>query len=688
MKTLFLKIQDNYYSILKIVLFLLAITVVILVSPKANMFKYEFSVGAPWNHTDLIAPFDFSILKTEKQIEEEKEQIVDNFKPYFKYDDEVVKNGKLKLSKDFEEAWAANYQEQRVFKYKRFRKTLNSIYDYVQAKGVMQYNPVLEGKDKSSILRLINGNEVEEVRLNRFFDIRTANFYAFEIIDDLDTDDSTLLKNIISYSLVQNVFYDEGVSTTDLNELMKNILPTHGLIQKGELIISSGELVTLDKYQILSSLKREYEKETGSSDSKWLIITGLSLLIILMFLIEFLYFKIYLSEKYESLKNIVLVLFSQVILIAIADFVFYNYPEFAYVIPYAILPIIITAFLGSRFALISHMITILILGFFAPNSFEFFYTQFTAGFIAIFTVKDLGKRADIFRTSLWVFITYMVVYVSMLFVQEGSLENFSFTFLEYIAGSSILLLLAFPIIFIYEKMFGIVTHLSLLELSNTNNPLLRELSQKAPGTFQHSIQVANLASDVLHEIGGDALLARTGAMYHDIGKMKNPMYFIENQGLGDNPHDELAYEESARIIIGHVLDGIEMARKDGLPEQIIDFIRTHHGTRRVEYFYRLERKLNPGVEVDKAEFTYHGPIPFSRETAVVMIADSVEAASKSLKQPTEQNINDLVDNIIKDHMDKNQFMNANITMSDITVATKVLKKKLLSINHVRIAYPD
>ena len=688
MKALISRLQNNYYSALKILLFLIAIGVVIWVSPKASMFKYEFSVGTPWNHTDLIAPFDFSIHKTDKQIEEERQQIVDNFNPYFKYDNEAVVEGKKRLNKDFEEAWSGNYEKSKVFKYNRFRKTLNSIYDYVEGKGVMQYNAVLEGKDKSFIIHLIKGNEVEKVRLNSFFDIRSANEYAFEIIDDLDTDDSTLLKNVISYSLVQNVFYDESVSKTDQNELINNILPTHGLIQKGELIISTGELVTIEKYQILSSLKREYEKATGTTDSKGLIITGLSLLIILMFLIEFLYFKIYLTEKYDSLKNIVLVLLSQVVLIAIADFVFYNYPNLAYVIPYAILPIIITAFLGSRFALISHIITILILGFFAPNSFEFFYTQFTAGFIAIFAVRDLSKRADIFRTSLWVFLTYMVVYVSMLFVQEGSLENFSFTFMEYIAGSSILLLLSFPIIFIYEKIFGIVTHLSLLELSNTNNPLLLELSQKAPGTFQHSMQVANLASDVLHEIGGDALLARTGAMYHDIGKTKNPMYFIENQRVDNNPHDEMSYEESARLIIGHVLDGIEMARKAGLPEQIIDFIRTHHGTRRVEYFYRLEIKLNPGVEIDKSEFTYHGPVPFSKETAVVMMADSVEAASKSLKQPTEQSVNDLVDNVIQDHLERDQFVNANITMKDISVAKKVLKKKLLSIYHVRIAYPD
>ena len=282
----------------------------------------------------------------------------------------------------------------------------------------------------------------------------------------------------------------------------------------------------------------------------------------------------------------------------------------------------------------------------------------------------------------------MVVYVSILLVQDGSLDNFSTTFVTYLAGSSILLLLAFPIIFIYEKVFGVLTHLSLLELSNTNNPLLRDLAIKAPGTFQHSLQVANLASEALYEIGGDALLARTGALYHDIGKMNNPLYFVENQVSGYNPHDELTFEESAQIIIGHVLDGIEMARKTRLPEQIIDFIRTHHGDRRVEYFYRLERKLNPGMEVDPSDFTYHGPIPFSRETAVVMMADSVEAASRSISEPDEQKINDLVDNIIGSQMKDNQFINADITMKEIYTVIKVLKKKLLNIHHIRIEYPD
>lgn len=688
MRNFFSKIQDNYYGIMKVLMFIAAAVAVIWVSPKANMFKYEFSLGKPWTHNDLIAPFDFSIYKTTDQINEEKSQIEKNFVPYFKFDVNANKLARKSLISDFSLAWQANYGDKKKKKQSKYQNYLLDIFNHVEEAGIIQYNSVLDGRSKSSNIRLIRGNQVELVRLEKLFDIVSANEYIVNKINKLESDDSTLFINTLKGALVQNVFYDEEISRKDLKQELDNVLPTFGLIQKGQLIISSGEVITTEKFQILSSLKREYERETGTENTKLYIVIGISLLILLMFLIEFLYFKYFISDKFELLKNIVLALFSQVLIISIADFVFFNYPEYAYIIPYAIFPILIAAFIGSRFAIISHVITILILGFFAPNSFEFFYTQFTAGFIAIFTVNKVDKRADIFRSSIYVFITYLLVYLSMMLVQEGDLDNFSMTFVQYIAGSSILILLSFPIIYVYEKVFGIITHLSLLELSNTNNPLLMELSQKAPGTFQHSLQVANLASDVLHEIGGDALLARTGAMYHDIGKMNNPMFFIENQKGGANPHDDLPFEESARIIIGHVLDGIEMARKAGLPDQIIDFIRTHHGNRRVEYFYRLEKKLNPGVEIDKSEFTYHGPAPFSRETAVVMMADSVEAASKSLKQPTEQNINDLVDNIIDDHMANRQFENANITMKEITIARKVLKKKLLSINHVRIAYPD
>lgn len=667
---------------------MLAIGIVIWVSPKESFFKYEFQVGKPWSHDDLIAPFDFAILKTNQDIALEKSQIEDAFIPYFRYDDDIAQEGENQLINNFNEAWRLRASDSIPGDSTRYLNLLVKLYKRFESRGIIQYNPIIDGKDQFYQLRLIQGNVVAETTLGQLFNIRTATADARERIEKLNSPDSILLQNVISQSLVQNVIYDANTNKAELEELINSISPTRGLVQKGELIISTGELVTTDKYQTLISLKSDYEKSLDTSDSRLFIIIGMVSLVSLLFIVQYLFVRFYRKSFYDQLKYTVLVIFTQLLFISVTDFLFIAFPEWVYMIPFALLAIVIAAFLDSGVAIFVYLITLMLLGFYAINSFEFFYTQSIVGVIAVYSVQKLSKRSDLFRAALMVFVSYTIVYVGMLLIQEGSFESFSWRIIGYYAASSVLILLAFPLIFIYEKSFGLITQLTLLELSNTNNSLLRDLSVKAPGTFQHSLQVANLASEVLYEIGGDALLARTGALYHDIGKMKNPMYFVENQVPGYNPHDELSYEESAKIIIGHVLTGIEMARKAGLPEQIIDFIRTHHGTRRVEYFYRLERKLNPGMEVDKSEFTYHGPAPFSKETAVVMMSDSVEAASRSLNDPDEQKINDLVENIFASLMDSGQFLNANITMQQINISKKVLKKKLLNIHHVRIAYPD
>ena len=688
MNTLFSKIQHNYYEILKVFIFIMAIIIVIWVSPKDSIFKYEFQVGKPWSHSDLIAPFDFAVLKTSKQIDDEREQILLTFEPYFRYNDEISKTGELKLIENFKKGWELYKSDTVSNDSVKYQKFLIKLYKRFESRGIIRFNEVIEGKDNFFQLRLIQGNVVAVTTLGQLYDIRSATESARKSIQALNVPDSIFLQNIISQSLVQNVIYDESKNKVSQEELLKGVSVTHGLVQKGELIISTGELVTTDKYQVLISLKNDYEKDIKTSKSMYYIIVGMASLVMLLFLVQYLFMKYYRKRYYNQLKYIVLTIFLQLIFVVVTDLVFISFPNWAYIIPFALLPIVISAFLDAGIAIFIYLVTLLLLGFYAPNSFEFFYTQALVGLIAIFSLQRLTKRSDLFRATLMVFITYFVIYISMLLIQEGSLENLSWRLISYYAGSSILILLAFPLIFLFEKLFGLITQLTLLELSNTNNTLLRDLSIKAPGTFQHSLQVANLASEVLYEIGGDALLARTGALYHDVGKMKNSMYFVENQVAGYNPHDELSYEESAKIIIGHVLSGIEMARKAGLPEQVIDFIRTHHGTRRVEYFYRLERKLNPGMEVDQSEFTYHGPAPFSKETAVVMMADSVEAASRSITKPDEQKISDLVDNIFQSLMDNGQFLNSNITMKEINTAKKVLKKKLLNINHIRIAYPD
>jgi len=688
MNILFSKIQHNYYEILKVLIFILAIVIVIWVSPKESIFKYEFQVGKPWSHSDLIAPFNFAVLKTESQIEEEKETLLSNYIPYFIYDDVLSEEGELQLIANFNNAWATHSLDSISADSVKYHNFLVKLYRKFESRGIIRYDDVIDGKDEFFQIRLIRGNVVAETTVGQLYNIRTATEDAKQSIKKLGVGDSTFLLNIISQSLVQNVIYDESKNRIGREELLKGVSITRGLIQKGELIISTGELVNTSNYQILISLKYDYEDILNTSDSISVIILGMVILIGILFLSQFLFIRYYRKRYYDQLKYIVLTLILQLIFIVVADFVFISFPYWVYFIPFALLPIILSAFLDAGIALFINFITLLLLGFHAPNSFEFFYTQSIVGLVAVFSLQRFSKRSDLFTASLMVFLTYSVLYISMLFIQEGSFVSFSWYIILYLGGNAVLILLAFPLIFLFEKIFGIITQLTLLELSNTNNTLLRDLSIKAPGTFQHSLQVANLASEVIYEIGGDALLARTGALYHDVGKMKNPLYFVENQIAGYNPHDELSYEESAKIIIGHVLSGIEMARKAGLPEQIIDFIRMHHGTRRVEYFYRLERKLNPGMEVDQSEFTYHGPAPFSKETAVVMMADSVEAASRSISKPDEQKISDLVDNIFQSLMDNGQFLNSDITMKEINTSKKVLKKKLLNINHVRIAYPD
>lgn len=691
MKTFFSKLQQNSYEIMRVLSFLAALVIVVWASPRERMFKYEFRTGKPWNHKDLYAPFDFSIYKTQAELTKEKNDVVKNVHPYFQFRSDLTNKGREELINNFKLQWPL-MEKHLEKKYRemdsvRYLNKLIKVYNQIE-KGIVRLNPAIEGKESSYQINLIKDNKVRQINLSQLYTIQEADHYAISKLRELHSPDSLMLFKLINQSLVQNVIYNPNKTQLVINEMLSKISPTTGLVQKGELIISHGELVTAKKFQILNSLKKEYEQELGSTNAWKLVFGGSTILIFLLFFIQYMFLRVFVRSVFDELRNLHLLLITQVALLVISFWVFTNYPSWSYIVPYSLLPVIVAAFLERRGALVVYLITLMILGFYAPNSFEFFYTQFASGFVAVLAVGQLSKRWHLVRTSVLVFLTYMVVYFSMLLIQDASLTNISTRFVLMLAGSSFLILLGFPFIFIYEKAFGLITQLTLLELSNTNNPLLRDLAEKAPGTFQHSMQVANLASEVLYAIGGDALLARTGALYHDIGKMKHPMYFVENQPQGFNPHDELSYEESAKIIIGHVITGIEMARKARLPEQIIDFIRTHHGTRRVEYFYRLERKQNPGLEVAETEFRYHGPVPFSRETAVVMMADSVEAASRSIVNPTEQKINDLVELIISSMLESNQFSNAPITFKDITKAKKVLKKKLLHIHHVRIAYPD
>ena len=357
-----------------------------------------------------------------------------------------------------------------------------------------------------------------------------------------------------------------------------------------------------------------------------------------------------------------------------------------YLMPFCLLPIILKAFFDTRLALFTHLIAIIIIGFIAPNGFEFIYLQLMAGIVSILSVLQMYKRAHLFVSAAKIIGIYFISYFALSLTQEGSLTNINWANFLWFGANGALTLFAYPLIFAFEKTFSLVSDVSLLELSDTNNPLLRELAQKAPGTFQHSIQVANLAEEGILEIGGNALLVRAGALYHDIGKMKNAQFFIENQHSGINPHDNLSFEESAQVIINHVNNGVIIAKERKLPDELIDFIRTHHGTSRVGYFYKQYVASFPDDENALSKFTYNGLKPYSKETAILMMADSVEAAARSIKNPTAEKIDQLVEGIINSQIDDDQFVNADITMKDITKVKKLYKKKLQSIHHLRVEY--
>jgi hypothetical protein len=460
------------------------------------------------------------------------------------------------------------------------------------------------------------------------------------------------------------------------------------MMSKGELIIEKGEIVSPEKYQILDSVKSEFEQQSGilKINKSWILFGQLLLVSILMGML--LTFLILLRRDLFGDAIKLSFLFSLIVAEVFIVSILSKVPDISiYIFPFCILPIIIRAFFDTRLALIAHLLTIIIIGFIVPNPFEFLIIQLLGGMACIFSVVNLRKRSQLFITITLLFIVYNTCYFSITLVGEGQLEAVKLSQIGWLGASASLSLFSYPIIYVIEKVFGFTSDVSLLELSDSNNPLLRAMALKAPGTFQHSLQVANLAEAAVAKVGGNSLLTRTGALYHDIGKMETARYFIENQLTGVNPHDELGFDESARIIISHVKNGIQLARKHKLPENVIDFIRTHHGTSRVQYFYQSFLKNYPGAEVDESAFRYPGPIPYNRETAIVMMADAVEATSRSLKEVNSDKIDQMVESIINQQIADNQFINTNITFKDITIIKKIFKKMLMNIYHVRMEYP-
>ena len=702
MKKLFSIIRNNHDSIFKLFLFFLTLVIIVYFFPRKINFKYEYSKGNPWLHETIIANFDFPILKSNKELQKEKEKITSDNLPIFIYDDNVFEEIGTQFVQNFEEKWTNDRKIKRdeaftffnLFKQKSISNQSSkhtlvnyglSVLEYLYINGIVQLSEEFEWKDENFYILLQKQNIIDKKQVNSLFTINSALDYI-NSLDKLTKEKSDFIVPLLLNSLRLNVFYNEKETLEVLDNKLNKVIKSTGRMQKGQTIITKGDLINNEKHQILLSFQKEFEKQHWSNSSANFVLLGQVLLVFVAFLILFLFLKQYRSDILLDATKVTLILLLIVLMIVLTSFTIRFSDRFLYLIPFCILPIILKAFFDTRLALFIHLITILIIGFIVPNGFEFVFLQLIAGIVSILTVLQMYKRSHLFVSATKIIGIYWLTYFALAITQEGSITNINLEKFLYFAGSGIFTLFAYPLIFGFEKVFSLVSDISLLELSDTNSPLLRRLSQEAPGTFQHSLQVANLAEEGIIKINGNALLVRSGALYHDIGKLKNSMYFIENQSSGLNPHDELSFDESANIIISHVKDGIEIAHKNKLPEELIDFIRTHHGTSTVQYFYKQFITNFPNEEVDIYDFKYPGPKPFSKETAVVMMADSVEAAARSLKNLDTDNINDLVESIINKQIDNKQFTNSDITLKEITQIKKLYKKRLINIHHARLEY--
>ena len=669
------KIRHNYYGIGKVMAFVVAAILVFWQMPRTSKFKYEYQLSKPWQHETLYAPFDFPIYKDNATLWAENEAATQKVKPVFVFDESQTLAALNTLTSTFESTWNDNdhYDRQHTLDY------LLKVYDSIENQGVVAYDKSVENLTSSSEVSLVRNQVMRTMRYGDFYNMTTATKAMKSLLRSAgNTVDVGLISTLLENGLRQNVFYSAELTKSETDKALSAISLTYGMVQKDEIIVSEGELVDAHTYNILDSLQREYTNRSLTHADTLRVTLSQLFLVVLIFLIMGLYVNRLHKDVMKDLRKLVLLLTMMLMVVIPSYWIVKLHPSFVLVMPVTILAIMIGAFFNLRLAFATQVFAV-------PNPFQFIFMHLVVTVLTTFSMSNTRIHHRFIQTALYIFFGYLIVYLAFTFLSTSEVDWFVVLLLVF---NALFTLLAQPLILVLERIFGLTTSLSLMELSNTNSPLLRELATTAPGTFQHSIQVANLCEEVLYEIGGDTLLARTGALYHDIGKMKNPMYFTENQHGAYSPHNDLSNQESAEIIISHVTDGIELAHKAHVPERIIDFIRTHHGTRRTDYFYINEQKAHPDEEVDPTPFTYHGPAPFSRETAVLMMADSIEAASHSLKDPDEKKISDLVDNIINKQMEAGQFLNTDLTMHDIETCRKVLKKKLMSIYHVRIAYPE
>ncbi len=674
-----------FNEIIKDLQYILAIGIIVVLLPSDLQYKYQYTEGKPWQYDLLTATFDFPIYKTEVEISNQRNDIIKTHKPYYVLDTSLKSKQIAFLELIVQSLFAKDtISPISTHVIAELKKSLINLYD----------TGILTSQDQSALLAkeakyiVIMQNNLGQTR--RVEDIITEKEAIRLFLKDASRilPESTLNKLPINELIIGNLVYDAETTKKIKNDELNNLSLTSGQIQAGERIIDRGEIVTYEKQKILDSLKKQFHQEERKSNNNTLLL-GEILIVSCLILLFYLYArlfrkKFFISKRFVSVTLLFIIGFT----IATSMIVQHANPKWVYIIPYSLLPIVLSTFFDTRTGLFAHVITVLLSSFMVPLPFEFVLLQITTGMVAIYSLKDLAQRSQLVQSAIIIVISYCLIYFGYGITIDGDITRINWTMFIYFFVNGVLLLFAYPLIYILEKMFGYISNVTLIELANTNNKVLRNLSELAPGTFQHSMQVSNLASEIAIKVGANPLLARTGAMYHDIGKMKNPAFFTENQNKGNNPHQQLSFEDSARIIIQHVEDGVQIAKDANIPNCIIEFIQTHHGTNKVRFFYNSYRLQFPEKEIDDSIFTYPGPNPSTKETAIVMLCDAVEAASRSLPEYTDEAIDGLVEKIITSLLQEGSLNEAPLTMQHISLTKLILKEKLKNIYHTRISYPE
>ena len=679
MKNIYSYFIHNQTFLYKIFLFLISCAFVLYIFPKGGQFKYEFQKGKIWQHPTLYAPFNFTIQKSNEELKKEKLTIELEHPKYYRFDLKVYEDVFLKYSDQFNLYFPKNQKKSQL---KIFGiELIEKIYKY----GVLPINFQSENKN----LNLIRNTEEISLSIDQFFRLSSLNeFISNESSKAFLEDYKDQYYNVFFELIQPNVSLDIVFTDKSLQESLSLISPNRDYISKDELIIAQGEVVEGENYLELESLKNEYLSLNISSNQQYTILLGYSILIGIVFMMLFLFIKNYRQKVYQNNKDLTFIVFNMLFQLVLTILLLRFNGNYYYAIPLCILPLTLKTFYDGRLGLFTHVLTVLLLGFVVPNGFEFVFLQIIAGIVIIQTQTELHKRASIFISVSQIVIVYLICYFSFSIIHEGNFNSLNINVVIYFIINGMLTLFVQPLIYVFEKVFGLVSDITLLEFSDTNSKLLKRLSEKAPGTFNHSLQVANLAEAAANEIGANSLLVRVGSLYHDIGKINSPAFYTENQKSSVSPHEDLTPEQSAKVIIEHVIEGIDIAKKNRIPDRVIDFIRTHHGTSTVYYFYKKAIELNGEENVNHKNFKYKGPKPFSKETAILMMADSVEAASKSLRTPTFEKIQDFVNQLIDKQIFSKQFEFSNITLFEIELVKKILIKKLVNIYNLRIEYPE